>query len=381
MAKTNFASLTAEQKTAWSKQFWKTARNLSFTNQFTGSGANAMVQRITELKKSEKGTRAVMTLIPDLEGDGVMGDYQLENNEEALSSSEDVINLDQLRNANRNTGRLSDQKSVVNFREQSRDKLAYWMADRIDQLAFLTMSGIAYTKKNNGADRPVKAAGQNLSDLEFAADVSAPTSDRHLRWDASAGDIATGDTDLIAADDTLSYKALVLARAHAKENYIRGIRGPSNQEIFHVFVTPTAMAKLKLDSDYNANLRHAYTRGGKNPLFSGTSAVMVDGLVIHEFRHVFNTRGAAASPDGGTTKGSKWGSTGSTDGCRVLICGAQALGYADIGDASWDEDGFDYDNQQGIAIGKIFGLLKPVYHSNASGNNQDFGVVCLDVAQ
>lgn len=373
MALTNFAALTAEQKTAWSKDFWKQARNLSFMNQFAGSGPNSMVQRITELKKDEKGARAVMTLIPDLEGDGVTGDYMLEGNEEEMSSSEETIQMDQLRNANRNKGRMAEQKSVVTFRTESKDKLAYWIADRCDQLAFLTLSGVAYTKKNNGGDRPVNPAGQNLSDLEFAADVSAPSSDRHFRWNAATGDLDAADTTAITATDTLSYRALVMARAEARENYIRGIKGEGNQEVFHVFVTPQTMALLKLDDDYKQNLRGAWTRSSKNPLFSGTSSVMVDGMVIHEFRHVYNTRGAAA--------GSKWGAAGDVNGSRVLICGAQALGFADIGDASWEEDEFDFGNQQGISIGKIFGMVRPKFHSNVSGNDQDFGVMCLDVAQ
>ena len=74
MALTNFAALTSEEKTAWSMDFWKQARNNSFIAQFAGKGANSMVQRVTELKKSEKGARAVISLIADLEGDGIMGD-------------------------------------------------------------------------------------------------------------------------------------------------------------------------------------------------------------------------------------------------------------------------------------------------------------------
>lgn len=382
MAKTNFAALTSEAKTAWSKEFWKAARNLSFVNQFAGKGANSMVQRITELTKSEKGARAVITLIPDLEGDGVTGDYDLEGNEEALGLSEEVIRLDQLRNANRLAGRMADQKSVVNFREQSRDKLAYWMADRLDQLAFLTLSGVAYTQKTNGALRAVLATGRNLGDLEYAADVVAPSSQRHLRWDSAGGDLATGDTTAVIAGDTLNYKALVLARAHAREQFIRGIKGPGGQEVYHVFVTPQCMAKLKLDSDYRDNLRHAYTRGGGNPLFAGTSSVMVDGLVIHEYRHVFNTRGATAGTNvNAGAAGYKWGADADIDGCRVLMCGAQALGLADIGNAQWEEDEFDYGNQNGISIGKIFGLLKPQFHSTVTGDDQDFGVLALDVSQ
>ena len=70
MALTNFAALTDEQKTIWAREVWKHARNMSFVNKFAGTGSNAMIQRITELKKDEKGARAVMTLVLDLEGDG-----------------------------------------------------------------------------------------------------------------------------------------------------------------------------------------------------------------------------------------------------------------------------------------------------------------------
>ncbi len=150
MALTNFGTLTGDQLQAWSRDFWKVARNQSFINQFAGTGSNAMVQRVTELTKSAKGTKANITLLADMVGDGITGDNTLENNEEALRAFDISIQLDQLRFANRIAGRMADQKTVVNFREQSRDALAYAMADRIDQLAFLTLSGISYNFKNNG---------------------------------------------------------------------------------------------------------------------------------------------------------------------------------------------------------------------------------------
>ena len=227
MALTNFASLTSEQLTAWSRDFWRQARNMSFINQFAGTGSNAMVQRITELTRSEKGTRAVITLLADMTGDGVTGDYTLEGNEEALRAYDITIELDQLRFANRIAGRMADQKSVVNFHETSRDALAYAMADRMDQLAFLTLSGIAYTNKTNGAVRTTSStSGLELVDLEYASDVSAPTAARHLR--ISGGDIATGDTTAVTASDKLGYKQIVELKAYAKDNYIRGLRGAGN---------------------------------------------------------------------------------------------------------------------------------------------------------
>ena len=46
MALTNFAALTSEQKTVWSKDLWKQARNMSFVNKFLGKGANSLGHHI-----------------------------------------------------------------------------------------------------------------------------------------------------------------------------------------------------------------------------------------------------------------------------------------------------------------------------------------------
>jgi hypothetical protein len=77
----------------------------------------------------------------------------LEGNEEAMKSFDQVIQIDQLRHANRHEGKMADQRSVVEFRENSRDVLGYWLSDRIDQMAFLTLAGISYAFKPNGAAR------------------------------------------------------------------------------------------------------------------------------------------------------------------------------------------------------------------------------------
>lgn len=368
MAVTNFAALTDEQKTVWSRDLWKAARNNSFINNFAGKGSNSMVQRITELTKSEKGARAVITLVADLEGDGVVGDNQLEGNEEAIKAYDQVVQIDQLRHANRHKGRMAEQKSIVNFRETSKDVLSYWLAERMDQLSFLTMSGVSYAYNTNGSQR---AAGSQLANLEFAADVTAPSTNRHYRWDATTG-LEAGDTTAVATADTPSYQMLVEMKAQAKVNFIRGIRGKGGEEYYHIFMSPQGMAKLKLDSDYLANLRSAGPRGNNNSLFSG-SVVTQDGLIIHEYRNVFNTTGA-------TSGSGKWGAGSDVDGQRVLLCGAQALAMADIGAPEWNEKEFDYGNQQGIETGKIFGLLKPQFMSQINGSVEDFGVMCVDTA-
>lgn len=368
MALTNFGALGLQQKLTWARSTWKEAREKRFLSKFEGTGADAMIQRITELTKTSGGDKAVITLIPDLESDGVVGDNQLDGNEESIKAFDRTITIDQMRNANRHKGRMAEQRSVIRFRETSKDVLAAWLADRTDQLAMLTLSGIGYEFHTNGA---LRSADSQLSELEFAADVSAPTANRHFQWDATNG-LSAGNTAAVAVADTPTYAMLVEMKAQARHTNMRPIRGKGGVEMYHVFMHPLAMAKLKLDSDYLANVRSAGVRGDSNPLFAG-GIVTQDGLVIHDYRHCFNTTGATSGVN-------KWGAGSDVDGSRVLMCGAQSLAYADLGMPEWDEEGKDYGNQQGISIAKIQGMLKPSFPSQATGATEDFGVMCVDVA-
>lgn len=375
MSLTNFAALTTEQKTSWGLDLWRTARNQSFVMKFTGKGHNAMIQRITELTKSEKGARAVITLLADLTGDGVMGDYTLEGNEEEIKAYDKVIQIDQMRNANRLKGKLADQKSIVNFRKSSRDVLAYWLADRIDQIAFLTLSSIPLTQKTNGELRPVLATGLNFSDLEFAEASPAPSANRSFYLTSAGLNAGTGYD---AADGTLTkltYADIVNLQAKAKDEYLRGIKTGDGEEVYHMFVTPQGMAALKLDPDFIANVRNAGVRGKSNSLFAGANSVMVDGVIVHQYRHVYSNEGAANGARFGTTSGNDIGQ-------RALFCGAQALGMADLGTPGWFEKEFDYDNQGGIRIEKMLGFLKPTFKGNPLRPtlDEDFGVMVVDTA-
>ena len=370
--KTNFTRLTTEELTAWSTELWQADRDRDFLASFESAGSDAMIQKITELRKTAKGARAVITLVNDMEGDGVVGDNQLEGNEEELKAYDQVIRVDQLRNANRSTGRMADQKTIVEFREQSRDKLGYNRADRRCQLGFLTLSGVAYTFNTDGSAR----VGSQLPNLEFAADVTAPTANRYVRWDATSGLVTSSpsNADLVAAD-TLTWSTIVELKAYARRKFIRAIRSEGGYEHYNLFVSPEAMKSLKKDADFLAAMRYAAERGDSNPLFKGTahggksSGIMIDGINILEYRHVYNTLGAS----------SKWGG-GAVDGARLLLCGAQAMGYAEIGMPTWEEEMFDYKNSIGISTASILGYKKPVFRSLQSGTNEDFGVVACDVA-
>ena len=217
-----------------------------------------------------------------------------------------------------------------------------------------------------------------MADLEFSSGVSAPTGDRHRR--VNGNDLAAGDTTAVAATDVLKYRHIVDPKP-MQDNYIRGsvlqeTRGvPFICNAFpDIDLNLTQTSWLTLDKLQLEDLRTSHS--------SGTSSLMVDGVMVHEFRHVYNTSGATSGTSSNAgAAGYKWGANADVTGARALFCGAQSLAMADIGLPEIVEDTFDYENQAGISIGKIFGLRKPKYNSDHSGSVQDFGVIALDTAQ
>ena len=375
MAMTNFGRLLENSQLAWGRKVWRATRNSSFIlKHFTGESEQSVIQRVTELTETAKGTTAaVFTLVPDLEGDGVVGDNQLEGNEEELKAYDQTITYDQIRNANRLEGRMADMKSTVRFRENSLNVLKNWLAQRLDEMAFLVLSGVSLQYKTNGALR----VGSQFPMLDWAGDITAPTANRHFRYDATDG-LQPAGTNLITAADLPTWEMVIQAKAFAEEHYIRPVSTNDGVEVYTLFLHPRQIAALKNDPRFIEAMKFARERGQSNTLFKGTgmggtaSGIYIDGINVVSYRNVFNTTGAPA--------GSKWGAAGDVNGARALLVGAQALAIADIGVPKWVEKDFDYDNSPGISVAKLIGFKKPVWRSAYTGTMEDFSVVAIDTA-
>ena len=363
MAQTDFSSLTAAQKKVWANKIWREGRDQAFwfVNGFIGrdtGDATKPVHYVTELTKTERGDQCVMQIVLDLQGDGVVGDNELEGAEENLVNDSITIKTDQLRHGVKSKGKMSEQKTVVRFREQAQDKLAFWLADSLDELGFLTASGVSYSKLTNGKNR---AATSQWPSLAFAADVVAPSTNR-------ARYINSTSTATLSANDTLSWDAVHDANAAAKRKRIKPIR-INGQSFYALILSPEQLRDLKKDDDYKNAVARAGVRGSDNPLFRGAVTV-VDGIMIFESNKVYNTLGLAS--------GSKWGAASTVDGAQALLVGAQALGFARIGEAAWEEsDQTDYGNKQGVAYGRIIGFIKPKFTSTVDSSSEDFSVVSI----
>ena len=364
MAATDFGALSTARKKIWAAEIWQAGRDAAFwmKNGFMGVGINNVIQRITELTKTERGDECVMQLVADLQGDGVAGDNILEGSEEALFNDSVSILIDQMRHGVRSKGTMAEQRTVVRFRTTAKEKLAFWFADKLDELMFLTAAGISYGLKTDGSTR----VGSQLPSLSFASSVAAPTSGR-VRFANAATSTAT-----LVATDVMSWHMIVAMQAYAKRKKVKPIRD-GGRDYYAMLMSTEQCRDLKNDVTYQTITRSAQARGPNNPLFQNALAV-VDGVVIYEHNKTPNTLGLSS--------GSKWGASGTVDGAQALMLGAQALGFATIGDMGYEEsDNTDYKNRPGIAVGRIVGVLKPQFTSIPDANTkQDFGIVSLYTA-
>ena len=372
MATTDFGAASALRVKEWSLTVTMQGRDDSFwfSNGFVSASTadqNKPIQRVTELSKTKRGLECVMPMAMDIGADSaVVGDNLLDGNESAIDTDYQAIRVDQIRFATKSAGEMSEQSTVLNFRTQSKDKLAFALSDVTDELGFLTAAGRAYTLNTDGTTRGTS----QLPSLTFAADVAAASTNRVIY----AGS-ATSEATLTAADK-MSWDLIIQAKAMAKRKRIRPIRMGGRS--FYIMVMSTEQCRdLEQSPDYKTLQAQAMPRGLDNPLFTNAKKVVGD-VVIHDHQKVFNTLGLSS--------GSRWGSGSTVHGAQAMLLGAQALGFAEItGDtgAGWRENpgSNDFGNRQSIGYGRKMGLLKPQYKSKYDANaREDFGILSVKTA-
>lgn len=361
---TDFGALTAAQKKVWSGKLWMQFRDESFwqSNGFIGTSMNTPIHRVDELTKTSRGLECVMQIVNDLEGDGTAGDNDLNGSEEQMVNDAQIIKIDLLAHAVKSKGQMSEQATVIRFREQAKDKLGFWLPDKIDEMMFLTAAGRSFTLNTDLSTRGTS----QLPSLAFASDVSAPTSNR-IKYAGSATSEAT-----LTAADKMSWSVCVSAKTYARRQGIRPIR-QGGKEYYAMVMSPEQRRDLLLDSTYQTIVSRAAERGSDNPLFKNALAV-IDGLILYEHRKVINTTGLGAS--------SKWGSGGTVEGAQATLMGAGALGFTTLGGGEWLEgDVNDYGRKPGVGYQQMLGMLKPKYKPNASAAAaEDYGVIAVKTA-
>lgn len=328
----------------WSRKLMREALKETFISRFMGKGSDNIVQIKDETSKSA-GDRITCGLRMQLTGAGVQGDDILEGNEEALTTYSDNLFINQLRHAVRTAGRMSDQRVPFSVREEAKDGLRDWLADRLDTSFFNQIAG-------NTGQADTKYTGNQ-------ATIAPSATSGNSRWLFSDGTHTTEAS--LSTTDTfqLSFIDRAVTAAKTSTPLIRPIKS-KGRDYFVMFLHPWQVYNLRTDATSSRitwyQTQRALVEGGageKNGIFTGALGEY-NGVILHESTRIPEVTSNVR---------------------RAVLCGAQsalmAFGQDSNEGGGWVEEPFDYKNQLGVATNIIFGLKKAVF------NSIDFGTIVV----
>ena len=325
----------------WAKELWDAGVNESFWKPFMGHSSKSIIHIREELKKNAGDSITIPLRMP-LFGAGVVGDKTLEGKEEGLTFREFKVGIEMIRHAVRLKGEYSEKLSYFNLRQEARNAIVDWLSRYIDLAIFAILTGTPFPL--------IKAATD-----EFPFTIEPPSADRVL----FAGTATSENT--ITPADTFDTNMISRAKRKAIADEITAIRPikVEGKETYLIVIDHWQSRDLRRDPRWIEAQQHANTRGSSNPIFAG-SIGMWDGVVVYENGRVPRTDTGA----GDTTVG------------HALLLGAQALTFAEGRAPKIVVERFDYKNQWGISIGRIFGLKRSMFKYDNT-NFTDYG--CLNI--
>jgi N4-gp56 family major capsid protein len=349
MAGTVYGVNAPEAVKLWRSQLAREALKATWVQKFIGDTSDDICQTFAETSKSA-GDRVTVTLRMQLNGDGVSGDATMEGNEEPLTTFTDNLYIDQLRNAVRSGGKMTEQRIPWSIREEALMGLKDWWGGRIDTAFFNQVCGFTPTTD-------VKYTGLNA--------INGPDVNHITRPNAKAADeaLAAGDEMNLSLIDKM-VEAAKLGSTTGTGPVIRPVK--VNGEDRYVVVMHTRQV-TQLRSNVNAGQwldiqKAAMTGDGsaQNPILTGSLGIY-NGAVLHESTRITNGVNSTTGLAVATAR-------------RSVLMGAQASCIAfgqgqSFKNFDWNEELFDYGNQLGVEAGAIHGLKKLRF------NNQDFGVI------
>ena len=342
----------------WSKKLAVEVSKATAIAPLIGTSSNSIIQLKDETQKGS-GDKVTFGLRMQLMGDGVSENEILEGNEETLATYSDAIFINELAHAVRvkNDQSIDAQRVPFSLRQEAKDGLVDWYADRISMMAFIQWCG--YTA-------PTMAFEGRMVDLKpvhwgFNAPI-APSANRIIR----AGDVAN-DESLVAAnvfDLTLIDKAV--ERAKLANPKIRPAR-VDGESYYVMYLHPTQVTSLRTNTSTGQwmDITKAVYNGSKanNPFFDGSLGIY-NRVVLREAEHV---------TEGVSSTGVRVANTR-----RAILLGAQsAVAAYGMKNAPTKykqvEELFDYQRELGVSAQTVLGMKKTRFNTL----NEDYGVITV----
>lgn len=317
-----------------------------------GKSSNSLIQVFDDTSKGA-GDRITVPLRMQLSGRGAGETDMLEGNEEALTTFNDSLVINDLAHAVRVKTRIDAQRVPFSVREEARLGIQDWYSERIDTAMANQLTG--YTDQTD-----VLYNGNNAA---LAASTGTGADRRIILGDGNAGTLTEAS---ISASQTFSLSILDRAVNIAKTTspLIRPVTVGSSR-YYCAFLHPDQVRDLRTNTNTGSwlDLQKAVLQGGEiedNPIFTGALGVY-NGVVLHEWTRL---PGDALKPI-----------AANANIRRAVFCGAQAAacawgkGYSE--EPKYIEDVFDYERQFGVSVQTIVGCKKTRF------NSKDFGTIVL----
>src|SRR3990167_2983899 len=307
MADTEFATGAAETVKRWASKLWvEMPREIYWGKFMKENDMNAVIE-------GNPGDQLTFTLLRKLSGAGVSGDEVLEGQEEQMNHFSDTVTLDQVRNAVRLKGRLSERRTAFDQRMGAKNVLKTWLAEFIDDDLFTQFT-----------------TGTAASRIVYGGNATATT------------DIGSDDTATVAKIESMVAKA---QKATPKIWPVRVEEGDFYVLCLHTDVGYDLRQSTQwIDASQEAGPRDY----GKNNLFTGRLGI-VGGVVVHAHEKIPST--------------TVWGAAADQPGASNLFLGRQAGLFAWGKRPEWWEKEFDYGARTGFAIGAIWDFTKAVFEN------------------
>lgn len=315
---------------------------------YMGTDENSIIQLKEDLTKKQ-GDAITINLLGALDSSSGYNDgsTDLVGNEKALPNNGHQVKVGVVRDATL-VNVEEEQASPISIRNAGKTALKdlqmrYLRNDLIT--AFGSMGGIPYA-----------TATEAQKDAFLTAN-----SDRFLFGSAKAntvaGDHSASLANIDGTNDRLTKEVVSLLKRTAQSasnvngDGIRPFRYGDDQETFVLFVGTNAYRDLK--NDMQGVHEQAMKEGKDNPLFSGTTSLLWDGVVIREIPELPVYAGV--------------GATG-TNVEPVYLCGSQALAVAwamRTKTTTRKED--DYGFKYGVGFMEMRGIEKILYGAGTAG--------------
>lgn len=350
MATTSFGINDALAVKLWSRSLAVAEREYLDIAPLIGEGEDSIIQLKTETRKGA-GDRVTFALRARLTGEGKTEGETAEGNGESLSLYSDNLLINELGHivGVKSENTIDAQRIQYDLREQARDALGEWWADRKSASFFNQVCG-------NNAETRLKYTGLNVA--------TAPVGTGRQIWAGTAAN----DQSLTSADVfTLDLIDAAVENAKVGSNMVRPIR-IGGQPKYVMYLHPYQVTSMRTNSASGQwlDIQKAAMMGGQvsgNPIYTGALGEY-NGVILRSSQDV--TLGVNSST-GLAVANTR----------RAVLLGAQAAviayGQNNYGPSKyrWNEELLDHKRKLEVSAWSIWGMKKAVF------NSADFGVVVV----